>query len=237
MQNQQPPMLFDQKVAASYDKQTALWAGREALFSFIRLILSELPANARILCVGAGTGTEIIALAQAFPQWQFTAVEPAPAMLDVCRRKAQESGIAPRCTFHEGYLDSLPASDLFDAETCLLVSQFLKQAEERSHFFRQIAERLRPCGILIDADLVLGMSPPVYQSSIEVWLRMQGSSWSEEDIEKMRAAWSLNIAALTPSEVEAIIVAGGFDTPVLFFQTLFIHAWFAKRTAAGELGR
>lgn len=66
---------------------------------------------------------------------------------------------------------------------------------------------------------------------------MQGSSWSKEDIEKMRAAWSLNIAALTPSEVEAIIVAGGFDTPVLFFQTLFIHAWFAKRTAAGGLGR
>lgn len=98
MQNQQPPILFDQKVADSYDKQTALWAGREALFSFMRLILSELPADARILCVGAGTGTEIIALAQAFPQWQFTAVEPAPAMLDVCRRKAEESGIAPRST-------------------------------------------------------------------------------------------------------------------------------------------
>lgn len=230
-------MLFDQKVADCYDKQTALWAGREALFSFMRLILSELPADARILCVGAGTGTEIIALAQDFPQWQFTAVEPAPAMLDVCRRKAEESGIAPRCTFHEGYLDSLPASDPFDAATCLLVSQFLKQAEERSRFFGQIAQRLRPDGILIDADLVLSMSPPVYQSLIEVWLRMQGSGWSEEDIEKMRTVWALNIAALTPSEVEAIIAAGGFDTPVLFFQTLFIHAWFSKRTAAGVLGR
>jgi tRNA (cmo5U34)-methyltransferase len=65
-----------------------------------------------------------------------------PAMLDVCRRKAEESGITSRCTFHEGYLDSLPASDLFDAATCLLVSQFLKQAKERSHFFGQIAQRL-----------------------------------------------------------------------------------------------
>lgn len=148
MQNQQPPMLFDQKTASSYDKQNAFWeTGREALFSLMRLILSELPADARILCVGAGTGTEIITLAQAFPQWQFTAVEPAPAMLDVCRRKAEESGIAPRCTFHEGYLDSLPASDPFDAATCLLVSQFLKQAEERSRFFGQIAQRLRPDGI------------------------------------------------------------------------------------------
>ena len=142
-----------------------------------------------------------------------------------------KSGIAPRCTFHEGYLDSLPASDLFDAATCLLVSQFLKEAEERSHFFRQIAQRLRPDGVLINSDLVLGMSPPVYQSLIKVWLRMQGFGWSEEDIEKMRATWSQHITALTTSEVEAIIAAGGFDTPVLFFQTLFIHAWFSKRPA------
>ena len=232
MQNQQVPILFAQKAASSYDKQTALWAsGREALFSFMRLILSELPADARILCVGAGTGTEMIALAQAFPQWQFTAVEPASAMLDVCQRKADESGITSRCTFHEGYLDSLPVSEPFDAATCLLVSQFLKQAEERSHFFGQIAQRLHPGGVLINADLVLGMSPPVYQSLIEVWLRMRGSGWSEEDIEKMRAGWNLHIATLTPSEVEAIITAGGFDTPALFFQTLFIHAWFSKRTA------
>ncbi len=232
MQNQQLPVLFDQKVAASYDEKTALWAsGRDALFSLIRLIFAELPANARILCVGVGTGTEMIALAQAFPQWLFTAVEPASAMLDVCRRKAEESGITSRCTFHEGYLESLPASDPFDAATCLLVSQFLKQAEERSRFFGQIAQRLRPGGVLISSDLVLGMSPPVYQSLIEVWLRMQGSSWSEEDIEKLRAVWSLHITALTPPEIEAIIAASGFDTPVLFFQTLFIHAWFSERTA------
>ena len=233
MQNQQPPVLFDQQVATSYDEKTALWAaGRDALFSLIRLFFAELPANARILCVGVGTGTEMVALAQAFPQWRFAAVEPASAMLDVCRRKAEESGITSRCTFHEGYLESLPASDPFDAATCLLVSQFLKQAEERSHFFGQIAQRLRPSGVLINSDLVLGTSPPVHQSLFEVWLRMLGGSdWSEEDIEKVRAAWRLRIAALTPPEIEAIIAAGGFDTPVLFFQTLFIHAWFSKRSA------
>lgn len=232
MQNQQAPILFDQKTAASYDASNALWAsGRDALFSLMRLIFAELPADARILCVGVGTGTEVIALAQAFPQWQFTAVEPASAMLDICRQKAAENGITSRCTFHAGYLDSLPASDPFDAATCLLVSQFLKEAEERSHFFGQIAQRLRPGGVLINSDLVLGMSPPVYRSLIEVWLRMRGSGWSEEDIEKMRAVWNLHIAVLTPPEVEAIITAGGFDTPVLFFQTLFIHAWFSKRPA------
>ena len=234
MQNQQSsPITFDQKVAASYDAKTALWSsGRDALFSLMRLILSELPGEARVLCVGAGTGSEMIALAHAFPHWQFTAVEPASAMLDICRRKAEENGIISRCTFHEGYLDSLPVSEPFDAATCLLVSQFLKEAEERISFFGRIAHRLRPGGILISSDLVLGLSASVHQSLFEVWVRMLGGSdWSAVDIEKMRAAWDLHIAPLTPPEIEVIIEAGGFDNPVLFFQTLFIHAWFSKRTA------
>lgn len=234
MQNQPPAISFDEKTAASYDEKTALWASsRDALFSLVRLIFAELPAEARILCVGVGTGTEMIALARAFPQWRFTAVEPASAMLDICRQKAEEHGVASRCTFHEGYVESLPASDPFDAATCLLVSQFLKEAEERSRFFNQIARRLRPGGVLINSDLVLGMSPQVHESLFEVWLRMLGGSgWGEEDIQKMRAAWRLHVAALTPPEIEAVIAAGGFDTPALFFQTLFIHAWFSKRTAA-----
>lgn len=230
-----PSAAFDQEHAAKYDEQSAKFAPiRDALFLLMRLILCELPANARILCVGAGTGTEIIALAQTFPQWQFTAVEPAPAMLAVFRQKAEEHGIASRCTFHEGYLDSLPASELFDAATCLMVSQFLKQTEDRSQFFGQIAQRLHLGGILISADLVLGMPPAAYRSLIEVWLRMLGTDGSEEGIEKMNAVWSQHITTLTASEVEAIIISGGFDTPVLFFQTLFIHTWFSKRTASNS---
>ncbi len=228
------PILFDRKSATSYDKQNARWESeREALFALMRLVFAELPPDARILCVGAGTGTELIALAQAFPQWRFTAVEPASAMLEICHRKAEESGIASRCVFHEGYLDSLPVSEPFDGATCLLVSQFIKQAEERSQFFGQIAQCLRPGGILVSSDLVLGVSPSVYRGLVEVWLRMRGSGGSEEDIERMRAVWNQHITALTPPEVEAIIAAGGFDTPVLFFQALFIHAWFSKRTSSG----
>ena len=101
MQNQESSIVFDQERASSYDKRFAKLAPlNDALYLLIRLVLSELPANARILCVGVGTGSELINLAQTFPQWQFTAVEPAAPMLDICRQRTEECGIASRCTFH-----------------------------------------------------------------------------------------------------------------------------------------
>ncbi len=233
MKNQEPTIVFDKERAASYDKRMAKLAPlRDALHLLIRVILSELPADARVLCVGVGTGSELIDLAQTFPQWQFTALEPAAPMLDICRQRAEECGIASRCTFHEGYLDSLPGSHSFDAATCLLVSHFFMQKEERRNFFSQIASRVRPNGYLVSSDLVSDMSTSAYQSLLEVWLRMlRYSEVPAEEVEKFRAAHGREAAVLPPHEVESIIASSGFDTPVLFFQTLLIHAWYSRRTS------
>ncbi|MEG3841012.1 class I SAM-dependent methyltransferase [Microcoleus sp. herbarium14] len=237
MKNQESAIIFDQKYAASYDKGTAFLAPmRDALHALIRAILAELPIEARILCVGAGTGSELINLAEAFPQWQFTAVEPAAPMLNICRHQVEERGFTSRCTFHEGYLDSLPASEPFDAATCLLVSQFFMKQEERRNFFNQIALRLRPNGYLISSDVVSDLSTSAYQSLLTVWLRMMRTpEMSDEDIarirEKLSVAYSRDVAVLPPHEVASIISSSGFDPPVLFFQNLLIHAWFSRRTA------
>jgi tRNA (cmo5U34)-methyltransferase len=229
MQNQKTLIVFDQERAAAYDQDAAKFAPLvEALHFLIRLILADLPADARILCVGAGTGTELINLAQTFPQWHFTAVEPAAPMLDICRQRAEECGIASRCTFHEGYLDSLPATELFDASTCLVVSHFIMQREDRRNFFSQIAARLRLNGYLISSDLSSDPSTAVYQTFLKLWL--ERFQMSTEQIEKMRPVFGQNVAVLPATEVESIIGSSGFDQPVLFFQTLLLHAWYAKRT-------
>lgn len=230
MKNQESSIIFDQKHASSYDNQFAKLAPiRDALDLLIRMVLSDLPADARILCIGVGTGKELIDLAQVFPQWRFTAVEPAAPMLDICRQRAEECGIASRCTFHEGFLDSLPESDSFDAATCILVSHFITQIEERRNLFRQIAARLRPGGYLVNADIASDMSASAHQSLFEIW--MQALKYSEmpaEQVEKFRVSFGQDVAVLTPQEIESIIASSGFDTPVLFLQAIFIHAWYSR---------
>lgn len=231
MQSENPSEIFNKEHAVSYDKQRAKLAPmREALHLLIRMVLSKLPANARILCIGVGTGAELIYLAKAFPQWQFTAVDPAAAMLNICRQQAEEGGFASRCTFHEGYLDSLPDTSPFDAATSLLVSQFIIEPEQRRKFFSQIASRLRPGGYLLNADLAADMSASSYASLFDIWQRtLTYSGMSVEQVEKFVAFD--NIAVLPSQEVESIIASSGFDAPVLFLQTILIHAWYAKRAA------
>src|SRR5205823_12959329 len=100
MEREELQKVFDQRCASGYDQQWSRMAPlRDALHLLIGAVLSELKADARILCVGAGTGPELIDLARRFPGWRFVAVEPSAPMLDICRRKAEEHGIADRCEF------------------------------------------------------------------------------------------------------------------------------------------
>ena len=228
--NETVPKRFNKDVASSYDKQFSKLAPmKDALHLCMQMVLSDLPEEANILCVGVGTGAELITLAHAFPKWKFTAVEPATSMLNIFRQKAEELGISERCTFHEGYLTSLPKSALFDAATSILVSQFLIQPEQRTEFFREIAQRLNPHGYLINADLAGDISTASGTKLLDVWLRMlKYSGMSEDKIKDYKASFGKNVSVLPPSSIEDIIVTSGFDTPILFCQTLFIHAWYSR---------
>lgn len=229
MKDAAPKIAFDEAHAAAYDQKFAKLAPiRDALHLLIQAVFSPLPAQARILCVGAGTGAEIMYLAQKNPGWHFTAVEPSAPMLAVFRRKAEESGIASRCEFHQGYLDSLPPTEAFDAATSLLVSHFILARADRTAYFSNIASRLRPSGLLASADLAYDTASPAYAGLLDVWMQMMtGADMPPENIEALRTAYSRDVALLPLPEVASILTEGGFQNPTLFLQTGLIHAWYA----------
>ncbi len=218
-------------MASGYDGKLARMAPiSNGLHFLLESVLAELPQEARILCVGVGTGTELIHLAGVFPGWRFTAVEPSGAMLGICRKRIDEVGLSSRCRFHDGYLESLPPEEMHDAATCFLVSQFILDAQARSDFFGQIANRLVPGGILANSDLSADVESEDYDALLAVWQRvMDTSTVTAEGLESMKSGYAKDVAILPSVAVASIIEAGGFDRPVEFFQAGLIRGWFAER--------
>jgi len=229
MQKEELKAIFDQQ-AASYDKQWARMAPiRDGLHLLLESVFADLPADARILCVGVGTGAELAYLAQKFPDWRFTAVDPSGAMLEVCRQRAEAEGYLSRCHFHEGYLDSLAVEGLHDGATCFLVSQFILAQEARAEFFRGIANRLRPGGVLASSDLASDIDSSTYDALLPVWLNVMMPGVQPERLERTRVTYARDVAVLPPQLVASFIESAGFEPPVQFFQAGLIHAWFSRR--------
>lgn len=222
--------LFDQQ-AAGYDRQWARTAPiRDCMYLLLDALFAGLPADARVLCVGVGTGVEMAHLAHAFPGWTFTAVEPAGAMLEACRRRAEDAGFAQRCRFHEGFLDSLDDTVPYDAATAFLVSQFLLDRGERVGFFDGIRQRLRPGGVLASSDLASDMSSPEFAALLPAWMRMMANAEvTPEAIARMRAAYGRDVAILPPDGIAGLLRDAGFASTVPFFQAGLIHAWYSRR--------
>lgn len=222
--------IFDQQ-AAGYDAQWARTAAiRDCLYFLLDAMFAGLPADARILCVGVGTGAELAHLAGTHPGWRFTAVEPSGRMLEACRRRAEAEGFSSRCRFHEGYLDSLEDGEDHDAATCFLVSQFIVDPQARTEFFAQIARRLRPGGLLASSDLASDVESREYEVLLRDWTTMMAAAAvPAEALDRIRAAYARDVGVLPPARIASIIAAGGFAPPVLFFQAGLIHAWRSER--------
>lgn len=229
MRDDEIKAIFDQQ-ALNYDERWARTAPiRDALHFLLEAVFAELPVAARILCVGAGTGEEMVHLAKRFPQWTFTVVEPSGAMLEICRGKAEKEGFLARCQFHEGYVESLPNQAAFDAATCFLVSQFILDQQARTAFFRSIATRLRPGGILASSDLASDPDSDEYTTLLKTWMDMMlAAGIPASGVEQMRAAYARDVAVLPPARIASIIASGGFGNPVAFYQAGLIHAWFSR---------
>ncbi|KGT85985.1 methyltransferase [Erwinia typographi] len=199
------------------------------LHLLIAILLRDLRENARILCVGVGTGSEIIRLAQKHPGWHFTGVDPSPDMLAVCAGKLQLESLSNRCKLVEGYLGDVPASGDYDAVLCLLVTHFI-QDDQRMGIYQQINAQLVAGGRMIVAEIAGDMAADGFDEKLAFWAAMHSvASNAERDPQEIKAQLNERLMLLAPEQTERLIAASGFSSPQRFFQSLLIHGWTAKK--------
>src|SRR5690554_4011950 len=197
----------------------------------IRLILKNAPAHARILCVGVGTGAEILSLSDSFPEWTFVGVDPSIGMLDVCRERLTDAGVQDRCELIHGYVDDVPEGENFDAVLSILVAHFVKR-EDRLNFYQAMYSRLRADGILISSEISFDLDSPEFPLMLKNWETVQSlMGATPESLANLSVQLREMLSVISPIETESLLNQSGIHLPVRFFQAFMISGWYGIKNA------
>lgn len=218
--------FFNEQAAASYiDGPPRQVPGYAGLLRMATLLLAErVPANARVLVLGAGGGLELKAFADAHPNWSFDGVDPSGPML---RLAAETVGAhASRIRLHEGYIDTAPDGP-FDGATCILVFHFMT-SEQRLEALRQLRRRLKPGAPLVLAHI----SFPQTEPDRSLWIARHvafgaAAGLTREQMDSARQAIGARLTILDPTEEEDLLREAGFTDIAQFYAAFSFRGWVA----------
>ncbi len=162
-------LLFD-TIAEDYDRVRPTYPA-----ALVDRACAGLPAGARVLEVGCGTGKLTRELAHR--GLRLEAVEPGPAMMEVARRSVGDA-----VTFHVGRFEDveLPAG-VYDAVFSATAFHWVDPAVG----WAKVARLLRPGGTLALLAHVAGNTSTVDTEIHDVWLELGVGDWPQRSIEEL----------------------------------------------------
>ncbi len=199
--------------------------GLRDLHRMVGLLMAEhVPADGRILVLGAGGGLELKALAETRPGWRLDGVDPSAGMLR--QATATLGALAPRAALHQGYIDDAPGGP-FDGATCLLTLHFLPRPE-RLRTLREIARRLKPGAPFI----AVHHSFPLDRQ--DTWLARNAAfvvaaGVPAEQAQNSIQAMKEKLPVLAPDTDEAVLRDAGFTDIELFYAAFTFKGWICRK--------
>ncbi len=221
---------FDAEFALEYDRKIQMSCpGYGALHDTMVCVLNNQPSPNTFLSVGAGTGAEILALGKAFPRCHFVAVDPAHAMIDVCRERLTKAGLTNSVDYFQEKLETYRPARLADAASAIFVSHFIAGNQAKQAFFAQLASCITLGGTLLIGDLIGDPRSPNFKMLFDWWIaRLAAEGIEGSDLARARAQ-EHEFPWIGETQYLDIVEQAGFSRPVRFFQSLLWGGWVAKR--------
>ena len=133
-----------------------------------------------VLDLGAGTGLMAAFFAETFPSARLTLVDVAGEMLDLARERFASDPARFTYAVMDYASSDLPSA--FDVVVSCLSIHHLED-DAKMALFRRVRAALRPGGVFINADQVLGATPAVEERNHAAWLAaVRRLGVSDEDL-------------------------------------------------------
>ena len=207
------------------DGPPRLVPGYAGLIRMTTMLLAErVPADGRVLVLGAGGGLEINAFADAHPGWSFDGVDPSADMLRLAERTVGPH--AARVRLHQGFIGCAPEGP-FDGATAILTFHFIPR-DERLATLTAIRRRLKPGAPFV----VAHVSVPDAEPQRSAWLARHAAFGSPEgtdarQIDAARQTLATKLSILSPEQEEAMLREAGFSDIGLFYAGFSFRGWVA----------
>lgn len=226
-----PPIdFFNKESAERYDERNSrLSSISDCMHFLIRLALTNLPTHAHVLCIGVGTGAEILSLSKEYPHWTFVGVDPSESMLEVCRNRLSAAGVLQRCELIHGYVDDVPFGENFDGALSVLVGHFVKK-DQKLGFYKAIYDRLRKEGQFVNAEISFDLESKEFPSMLKHWEGVQGlMGGTPESLMNLEHQLKNMLSVNSPEDTEELLRKSGFKLATSIFQAFMIKAWHGRK--------
>lgn len=216
------------KVVESYDEHIRkLIPGYELIHLQVNALLKTYaPQHANILVVGCGTGHELRYLAKQFPQWTFTAIDPAPNMLEKAKALLAAENLDQNIRFIQ--TDTSGLKDLkqkFDVALSILVSHFIPETAKTA-YFQEIYHALNEKGFCLSYDLTQ-IENQQQLKALQHLAELTGlaKKQSQAMVERLEDDFFL----ISNQALQNLLINVGFRTVENFAQVLNYHGIFAVK--------
>lgn len=217
--------------AEDYQKNSRKFIpGYDGLYSLAEVLLAEdLPEKAEILIVGAGGGKEVVQFGKAFPNANFTGVDPAEKPLEAARKLVENVKLESRVRLHPGSINDLD-DKLYDAATALLVMHFLPDDGAKLDFLKDVHRRLKPGAKLILADGCYDKSSADFDWLLKAFISHAKLNGAPPEIlaQTLKFIGESSQSVSETRELE-LLAEAEFGDIRKFYQGLWFNGWIATR--------
>ena len=223
---------FNGEYGAGYkDLAQRISFGNNDFFLMILSYLGQtLGPEANVLDVGCGPGEGLSVFAQHRPQWQLTGVDPAEQMIKMAIKKIDENELHDRVRLYHGYIDSIPATEKFDAVTSLLVLHFLPDDGAKLSLLKNINERLKEGGTFIMTCLNSWENAETDGQILSAWKHyMLDRGVTPEETQRLTALANVSNHFVSEKRIEKLLTEAGFGNINLFFKVHMHGGWIARK--------
>jgi ubiquinone/menaquinone biosynthesis C-methylase UbiE len=183
----EPQLMDDPAEAAAYDQ--ADFADVNARFVGRLVSLVGEHTGLHVIDLGSGPADIPIRIARA-TDWHVTAVEAAPAMVDLARKNISDAGLADRVVLHaRDATDTRLPGLRWDA---VISNSLLHHLSDPMPMWHEIRRLIRPGGWILVRDLVRPRSESALRFIVDAYAGSESELLREEFARSLRSAYTVD---------------------------------------------